>query len=96
VLAVGLEEFSSPAESGGLVKEETEAEQIFSQEHQPHRPAHVDFEPREYIPPKPKKAVAATLPVTAPAPKPHLSGAARRNETIGRLETWLSQIRKEK
>ncbi len=95
VLAVGLEDFPEDAGQRKVKAEDAVAEKAFAEEHRPHRPAHVDFEPREYVPPKPKKAAAVTLPIAAQAPNPHLS-SAKRNETIGRLETWLSQIRKEK
>jgi tetratricopeptide (TPR) repeat protein len=58
------------------------------------KPQYLDFEPREYVPPtaepislKPKvEKVGATAQ----------AGAAGRKETIARLETWLTNIKKEK
>jgi tetratricopeptide (TPR) repeat protein len=55
------------------------------------KPAFTDFEPREYVPPKPE-------PVGAPAQKAHAapkSPKASRKETIDRLESWLRNIKKE-
>jgi len=58
------------------------------------KPQYLDFEPREYIPPQteqgPLKSSAEKVPATAKAPP------AGRKEAIARLETWLTNIKKEK
>ena len=56
------------------------------------KPQFTDFEPREYVPPeeeqKSLKPDAGKKLATTP-------GVARRKETIARLETWLTTIKKE-
>jgi len=58
------------------------------------KPQHLDFEPREYIPPQtdqgPLKPTAEKVHATAKA------ASVGRNEAIARLETWLTNIKKEK
>jgi hypothetical protein len=58
------------------------------------KPQYLDFEPREYIPPQTEqgaqKPTAAKVHATAKA------APAGRNEAIARLETWLTNIKKEK
>ena len=58
------------------------------------KPQHLDFEPREYIPPQtdqgPLKPIVEKVHATAKA------ASVGRNEAIARLETWLTNIKKEK
>ncbi|MCK9417767.1 MAG: hypothetical protein M0R70_00130 [Nitrospirae bacterium] len=54
----------------------------------------VNFEPREYVPPKiEQEPLEATSHQEHETSVPHIAG---RKETIARLETWLTTIKKEK
>ena len=55
------------------------------------KPRYVDFEPREYIPP-----AAKTQSTTGDEASEQKVTPAARKKTIDRLETWLSNIKKEK
>ncbi len=54
------------------------------------KPAFTDFEPREYVPPQ-EEPVAPKMEAVSAA-----SSRSSRKETISRLETWLTNIKKEK
>lgn len=58
------------------------------------RPQKPDFVPREYLPPK--SAGEPVMPATAKAKTAQNLPPAGRKETIARLETWLTNIKKEK
>jgi tetratricopeptide (TPR) repeat protein len=58
------------------------------------RPQAADFEPREYLPPKSAREPLKPAEVQLKAVQP--PSPAGRKETIARLETWLSNIKKEK
>ncbi len=81
------EEWPGAAAEGGVVDE------IFMppQEVAHKKPRYVDFEPREYIPP----AAKTQSPTGDETPVEKVIPAARK-KTIDRLETWLSNIKKEK
>ncbi len=53
-----------------------------------------DFEPREYIPPPVEQE--PLKPDSHKEPEKHAPGIPGRKETIARLETWLTTIKKEK
>ncbi len=81
------EEWPGAAADGGAVDEIFMPPQEVAHE----KPRHVDFEPREYVPP-----AAKTRSTTGDeAPEQKVTPAARK-KTIDRLETWLSNIKKEK
>jgi hypothetical protein len=69
------------------------AETVVQEQARP-KPQYLDFEPREYIPPETEqgaqKPSAVKVHATAKA------APAGRNEAIARLETWLTNIKKEK
>jgi hypothetical protein len=82
-----------PTASGAERFDAVSAETVV-QEQALSKPQYLDFEPREYIPPheeqEPLKPTAEKVHATANA------APAGRNEAIARLETWLSNIKKEK
>jgi tetratricopeptide (TPR) repeat protein len=81
------QEWPGAASEGGAVDEIFMPPQEVARE----KPRYVDFEPREYIPP-----AAETKPTTRDEmPEQKVTPAARK-KTIDRLETWLSNIKKEK
>ncbi len=53
-----------------------------------------DFEPREYVPPQMEQEPPE--PASHKVPVKHAPGIPGRKETIARLETWLTTIKKEK
>jgi len=58
------------------------------------RPQDTDFEPREYLPPKSAKEPLKPASAKGMAAQPPTPAA--RKEKIARLETWLTNIKKEK
>jgi hypothetical protein len=56
-------------------------------------PQHTDFEPREYLPPSQQEHPA---PTSQQERASRVLNTAERKETIARLESWLTIIKKEK
>ena len=80
--------------AGGTERFDAVSAETVVQEQALPKPQYLDFEPREYIPPhkeqEPLKPTAEKVQATANA------APAGRNEAIARLETWLTNIKKEK
>ncbi len=81
------EEWPGAAADGGAVDEIFMPPQEVAHE----KPRYADFEPREYIPP-----AAKTQSTTGDGASEQKVTPAARKKTIDRLETWLSNIKKEK
>jgi tetratricopeptide (TPR) repeat protein len=81
-------------EAGGAERFDAELSETVKHEQSLPKPQHIDFEPREYIPPHTEKG-----PLKPAAEKVHATAkpvTVGRNEAIARLETWLINIKKEK
>lgn len=80
--------------AGGAERSDAVSVETAEQEQARPKPQFLDFEPREYIPPQTEQGS-----LEPPAEKVHATAKVAtvgRNEAIERLETWLTNIKKEK